>query len=517
MDVVAMRKMAGKRKKQRPAEAARKSAAGTGEPKIKREALSFADLDWVKPLCFLLCMALDGLEMPLGIILVAVMLLSSYKRDRYDFIIMFTLATGAYGILNRNLWHGLKTDDIALFAGFLCLFIMHKPPVLKRLMRILLCYFGALVVIAMFSDEYMRVQMLTMRLYMMPVYVFVPLAAFSGRDFEMKVFMRKLMAYALIIAAFYCIDCYILNGHILVPKTYMGEATSTFFSPLMMPFTNVFPRIYPPGLYIWTLCLVPVARYYKIAWWMWALILLALYATRTFTIITGFVILYVVFIGKWKVLVKGLIGIAVLFGILYAIDANMEKDKQGQSPMRIASSIDQFAMLSDAVDIEDVAEFGSGRIAQVIPKYELLREYDKELVGLGFLHAEHSTSTKFQITNEYYSDVEKADEVATGVEIIPIQIVLTIGYIGLLVHIIFLVMLCRLVAKLEYASMLYSVIAAFSWFGLAGFSGLIYTHGELLMALALAVIILANKRRFKGFGGRRGVDADNDELGGVNS
>lgn len=514
MDVVAMRKMAGKRRKQRNAVNAPSRVAKTAAPAIRRESLSFADLEWVKPLCFLLCMALDGLEMPLGIILVAVMLFSSYKNDRYDFIIMFTLATGAYGILNRNVWHGLKSDDVALFAGFLCLFIMHKPPVLKKLMRILFCYFAALVVIAMFSDESMRVQLLTMRLYMMPIYVFVPLAAFSGREFDMKVFMRKLMAYALIIAAFYCIDCYILNGHILVPKTFMGDATSTFYSPLMMPFTNVFPRIYPPGLYIWTLCLVPVARYYKMAWWMWALILMALFATRTFTIITGFVILYVVFIGKWKVLVKGLIGIAVLFGILYAIDAGMEKDKQGQSPMRIASSIDQFAMLSDAVDIEDMAEFGSGRIAQVIPKYELLKDYNKELVGLGFLHAEHSTSTKFQITNEYYSDVEKADEVATGVEIIPIQIVLTIGYIGLLIHIVFLVMLCRLVGKLDYAPMLYSVIAAFSWFGLSGFSGLIYTHGELLMALALAVIILANKRSLKGFGSRRGFDADNDELGG---
>ena len=55
-----------------------------------------------------------------------------------------------------------------------------------------------------------------------------------------------------------------------------------------------------------------------------------------------------------------------------------------QSRLRIKSSVDQFMDLFNAVDDEDIAEFGSGRMAQALPKLDVVERENRQLIGLGF-------------------------------------------------------------------------------------------------------------------------------------
>ncbi len=71
-------------------------------------------------------------------------------------------------------------------------------------------------------------------------------------------------------------------------------------------------------------------------------------------------------------------------------------------------------------------------MAQAIPKIDLINRYHKQWTGLGFLHPEKTTSNRFIIVNEYYSDLSSNVEVATGVEVVPIQVYLHGGWIGLI-------------------------------------------------------------------------------------
>lgn len=478
------------------ADVGNKDAAG----RYVHKPLNLTRADWMWPLAFMLSMSLTGLQFPLGIVFLAIILVNRFRIDRYDFLIMVTLMMGGYSITGNSSYYVVRSDDVALIASVFGFFVVRKTPIVKKLIAFTVLYFIVLLVFASFSDESMSIQLLTIRQYMMIVTFIVPIMVFSGRDFDMMTFFRHLVPYAIIFCAYYFVDCLILNGHVFMPNTYIGsDNVSTFFSPFMLPFSNTFPRIYPVGLYILSLCMIPVARYYKLSWWMWALIFIALGISRTFTVITGYIILYVIFIGKVKMLLKGL-GFAIAALVLvYVIDASLEKDSNGESQLRIYSSVEQFVALTEATDDEDLALFASGRIAQLLPKYELMRRYDKELVGLGFLHSQKTTSAKYIIENNYYSDIEQSEEVATGVEIIPMQVILTIGYLGLLFHVLYFVMLYVAVRKLKYSIYFLSVMIAFVWFGLSGFSGLIYYHGLIMTGLALGVVILANKRDLKGF------------------
>jgi hypothetical protein len=179
---------------------------------------------------------------------------------------------------------------------------------------------------------------------------------------------------------------------------------------------------------------------------------------------------------------------------LYFVDGTLPTSKENnESTLRIKSSIDQFTALYNATDDEDISEFGSGRFAQVMPKFELMYSMHKEWVGLGFLHAELTKRSKYQITNEYYFDNTRSDEVATGIEIIPLQVIISIGYIGLLIHVLFFAYTYFLVRKLEYSKIYLSVLLIFSWFGLGGFSGLILFPSLALVGLTFAVVLLHNK------------------------
>ncbi len=456
--------------------------------------------DWLTPLVFLLSMALTGLSFYPALIIVVAMMFKAYRNSPYDFVIMCLLFLGNYGLTQENTLP-VKTYDICVITCLVLFFIYLKPPIVKRTITVVAVYGIALLCIAWFSLESMSVQLYTWRNYLAFIFFIIPIVVFSRRQFVMTELWNSLFPYVFIICIFYIIDAFIFSGNILVPCT-AASRQSTFFDPLMSPLSFAPFRKYPPGLFPMVLLLYPVARYYKLHFWQWCVIILALFASQTFSVLSGFVAAYIFFrFGLRKLLLAISVGLVSLVS-LYFIDGFLPEKKNGdiiQSQLRIKSSVDQFFDLMDASDDEDIAEFASGRMAQILPKVELVNEEGRQWTGLGFLHPEKNTVKKYVIDNEYYSDIEFSEEVAALVEVIPVQIYISTGWFGLIVHIIFLVVIYMMIRKLKYAPYLLSVYFCCIWFGLGGFCGLISAHGLFLVALSYSAIILNSRSQLSGF------------------
>ena len=110
-----------------------------------------------------------------------------------------------------------------------------------------------------------------------------------------------------------------------------------------------------------------------------------------------------------------------------------------------------------------------------------------------------TTSTKYIIENELYNNPEVADEVATGVESVPFQIVLDIGILGLIVHILFFVFMWLSIRKLPHSGLFLSTICLFAIIGISGMEGLIRKDSLILVGLAFAAVVLNDKRNIGGF------------------
>lgn len=306
---------------------------------------------------------------------------------------------------------------------------MRKDALMKKTIMLILAYAAALIFIATFSEERMMVQIRTIRGYLFFIYFIVPMMVFAGRQFDMLVFFRRLIPYVIILCCFYIFDGFIANGHFLLPCTHIAfEAVSVFYDPVYYGF-GFFPRIYPPGLFIAVLAMYPFARIYKPAPWQWIVMLLSLGATRTFTVISGLIATYAISMPDVRRTLRYVsVGIGVI-AVLYFIDSAIPyKSENGDSALRVYSSVQQIVNFGDAQDDEDIAELGSGRLGQALPKFELVSEYDKEAVGLGFLHSELTTNPRYIIDNPYYNDIERSEEVATGIEVEPLQVYLSAGY-----------------------------------------------------------------------------------------
>lgn len=451
---------------------------------IENQPLSISRRSWLWAFAFLLSMSMMGLNFPLGYIFVLIIVINRYVKDRYDFIIQITLLCGRYSLIGEEDLP-VKLEDLALMVSILALFIYRKPPMLKKITIAMVLYFVALFLIASTSEEAMVVQIRRMRNYMMIIYLFVPLLAFADRKFEIHELFKKLFAYTLIICAFYALDGFVINGYVLVPNSYLpeGNLPSTYYSIQW----REFPRKYPPGLYIMTLCLIPLIKYYRLNWKQWALVILALAATRTMSVIIGLLFAYGCFQGHFKKMLKYAIVAVVLMVMLYNIDSALG------GFLRVQSTFDQFVSLDVAQDEEDMSEFGSGRFAQIFPKYEVLYDLDREWLGFGFLHPELTKNPKFMIYNELYVDKTNSWEVVTGIEIAPLQTIADIGYIGLAIQLLFYGYLYYIVRRLKYSIWFLSVLVVNFLFGLGGFAGFNQNDGLLLCALTLAATLLANK------------------------
>lgn len=458
--------------------------------KPEKQKLVIPRQDWMVALVFLLSMSMTGLQFPLGYLLLAVILINRFIKDRYDFLIQITLFFGGYALIGEEDFP-VKPEDIALGISVIGMMIYKKSPLLRKIMVAMLLYALALVLIAKTSDEAMSVQVRRMRTYLMIFYVFVPLLVFSGRSFDIRYFFKKLFPYTLVICCFYIIDGYILGGYVLLPNTHIwnSDAISSFNNLICAPLSGYFPRKYPPGLYLMSLCLFPVMKYYRLNWRYWVLILLAFSASRTLTVIGGLLIAYGIFQGHIKKMLKYSLFAVIAVSLVYFVD------KSTGGFLRVQSTIDQFTSLEVAQDDEDLSEFASGRIGQTIPKFEVLYSLDREWLGFGFLHPELTKNPKYWIDNEFYSDISRSEEVVTGVEIAPLQVILDVGYIGLIIHLALFIYIYILIRRLRYSMFYLSTLVVNFIFGLGGFAGLHQPHGELLVALSLAAVFLANKNR----------------------
>ncbi len=473
----------------------------------QREELNIERSEWIWPIAFMLSLTMLGLSFPLGYLLVPLILINRFRNDRYDFIIMLTIFLGKYQLYSDNDTI-IRSTAIVLGISLIGFAIFKKPPLLKKLLVAFVLYALSLITFAYLSEESVYVQIRSgMSNYLSIAYFMIPLLAFSGREFDIMIFFRKLFPIALIFCAYYFIDCAILNGSFFMPEdasqNFSGFVTS-FYDVNLAPFSMNFPRRWPAGLYIMMLCTYPIVHYYKLKRIHWALIFIALIITRTFTFILGLIVVYFFIKGFGKKLKKYIPLVIIMFVALYFIDGFIPYeivDDTGakSSALRIKSSIDQIINIQEMQDDQDLAELGSGRMAQALPKLALLFSMDREWIGMGFLSRELTTSNKYTIENDLYSDIEKSIEVATGVEIVPIQIMLTIGIIGLILHILYYIYTWWVIRDLKHSTYYLSILIGFSVTGIAGFSGLIYVHGLYLAALALAAVIMANKREIGGF------------------
>lgn len=447
--------------------------------------LSWDDYKW--PLAFLLSMSLTGLNFPLGYLGVVVVLINRFVYNRYDFIIAITLLFGGYCLVSDDDFP-FKLSDLSLFVACMGFFIYKKSPELKKVTIALILYAIVLFLIAKTSDEIMSIQIRRLRVYLLIVYFFIPLMVFAGREFDMRYFFRRLMIFALIICGFYAIDGFILNGWVLLPDSYnSAENASSFTNLLCSPLQNTFPRKYPPGLFMLALCLLPIIKYYKLSKGQWIIVLLAFAATRTLSIIGGLLIAYVIFQGYFKIVLKYFLIAVVVVTSMYFIDRSIG------GFLRIQSTIDQFIALDVAQDEEDLADFGSSRMAQIIPKMEHLYYLDREWLGFGFLHRDLTTNPKYWIKNELYVDVAKAEEVATDVEVTAIQTILDIGYVGLILQTLFYVSIYFIIRRYKYSKYYLMTFVVLSIFGIGGFAGVITPQGLFILGLGLSVVFLANK------------------------
>lgn len=449
---------------------------------------------WRTPLLFMLSLSMVGLEIWPAIALSILFLAHSWRNDRYEFMIMLMFVCGGFGLYNVDQLPVCITD-IAMLVSIVLWFIYRKPLILKKTL-VALC----IMIIFMFAISFMSVESFTVQVFMMRKYwyilcIILPFAVFSGKEFDFAVFAQKLLPYMVLMAIFYILDGFVICGHVLVPKeTNIND--STFYDPAFHPLSGNFYRIYPPGLYFYILLFIPILRNYRLHWWQWALFAGAFIACQTFTVIIAFLAVFIVFQGSLRSITKwSLLGIILLAGI-YVVDGMLPTVTRGESTqtqLRIKSSIDQFVDLYNAVDDEDIANFASGRMAQVLPKVEIVNREHRQLIGLGFLHPQKTTLNQYIIENEYYSDIEQAEEVSTGVEISQVQVFIQMGWLGLIVLTVFYLSLYLIIRKLKYS---YIFLSTMIFTFISGFGGFItpYTaEGCMLLAYSFAIPILAER------------------------
>ncbi|MDE6629538.1 MAG: hypothetical protein K2K36_09245 [Muribaculaceae bacterium] len=488
-----------------PAAAAATPSPGGGVT-AGRPYLDLCKRDFTWPLLFCLCLTLTGLRFPLGYIGVFIILLNRFRADRHEFLIMLTLAIGGYGLADMNSSWGPRLSFAVVPAGLLFMSIIRKPLIIKKTIAAYLVFAASMFVFAFLSEEKMSIQLRVLMNYLVFAYFVIPLAVFSGREFDLELFSRKLVPYILIISAFYILDACVFCGMFLLPTAFSGthEATSFFWDLYWRPFSFNIVRKWPIGMLLVSLIIYPSLKFYRLRWWMWALIAVALGFTRTFTVVAGLLIGYFLFQGNRKQIVRGMLILAALFPLLYFVDglipARQTRDMVApQSALRVKSSVDQIFALSTAADEDDLAEFASGRIGQVIPRFELMYEKDRELIGLGFLDPGRTTNPKFIIYDEFLDNKYDRWRVATRIEISPLQVMITVGYLGFIILTGFYALTCWFIRKLEYRNYYYSVMFLYGWYGLSDFGS--YIHADCLMAISLifSVVILANRHRIKGF------------------
>lgn len=449
--------------------------------------VNFSYKEFGYPLLFMLSLTLLGLECPLGYFFIMAMLFYSFKNNRYDFLIQCTMLFGIYGYYGEEAFP-LKLPDLALCISTISLIFYRKNKMIWKILGLTTLYFLFLFFIAKLSDESFSIQIRRLRQYMHIIYFIFPIVVFSQQKFEFEKLFKHLFTYVFIIFIFIILDSLFFSQHILLPRTTWGDLTYTTIQ--INPFSH-FLRIYPAPIFISVLLLYPIIYFYRLPKHFWLIISIGLICTKTISVIGGFIITYFIFSGKLKQKIKLFIVILVGLVIGSAID------NQLGGALRINQLFKQFAIFNQGNEVlenlEDLADFGSGRGAQIIPKLELLTSLDKQMFGFGFLHDKLTTNEEFIINNQYYVDQSKAEEVAALVEVSQIQTILDTGFVGVIVQHMFYLLIYLIIRKCKYSLYYGITLICISIFGIGGFMGLNTYYGLLLLGIVLGGILLINK------------------------
>lgn len=431
-------------------------------------------------------------------------MMKAWRTNRYDFVLQCAIVGGYFGFFTKKETFGLETSDIAIGVSFVLWFIYRKAPILRRTLFFILVYFAGMLIIASFSLETITRQLFMMRRYWGIAFIIVPFVVFARREFKFHDFCSRVLIYSLFISGCYAIDGFVLKGNVLVPQTYIGNwTTSTFYSLVWNPMSMTLFRKYPLGMLFISLLIYPLSRYYRLRWWQYLIIFVGLMATMTFTVIIAYLSAYILFQGKplrvLKIAVGGLIALFLLYVIDGFLPTDVNDDGIPTSTLRIHGSIQQFIDLTEAVDDEDLAKFASGRLAQILPRATLIEKEGRQLTGLGFLHPEKSKFNRYVIENEYYSDVTESEEFAVEVEVMPVQIYIHMGWLGLIWVTLFYTILYFIVRKLKYHGYFGSLLYISTFIGFGGWMGPFQFVSLGLTCISFAVPILVARKELPGF------------------
>lgn len=449
---------------------------------------------WGIPVLFMVSMSLVGLSFYPAWLIVLGLLINKFKTDRYEALIMLLILLGGYGLREQP----TTIACVAMYAVAVpMIFLLRKNAITKKILTIWLIYAAGCLVFASLSYESLKGQFLTLMWYLSFVFFFIPLGMFAGRDFKFDDFFNRLYPYVMIYMVYYWIDGLIFCGPVMMPHGQPFVGIHTFYSLYIIPFGGFAARVYPPGLYLALMLIYPLTRTYKLRFAEWVLLLGAMAICRTFALMTavvlGFIICQKGFGRTSRYIVLGTGLLAAVYGIDVAISDPTSIVTPEGSKLRIASTITQFVVLDSAQDAEDLAEFGTGRMAQIIPKVERLYEMGLEWRGFGFLHTSKTENPMFMIENTLYTDIEQSSESVAAVEVVPVQVFLNMGYLGLVWHLLYLIALIVAIHPLPDSKYAWTLMVIFIWLGISGFAGMVYPQGQMLVATAFAMVIL-NKR-----------------------
>ncbi len=452
--------------------------------------------EWIWNIIFLLSLSLTGLQMPLGNLLVVLLLVRAFKVNREAFVFMLMLTLGGYAYTKPNIHWGVNHMFFMVPFAVIAMCVLKKTlPVKKTIIA-----YGAFAIITVgmclvYGAESFYVQLRPMLFYLSFCFFAIALVSFSGEAFDIHRFWTTVFSFMMIACSFYILDAYFFRGWVLVPCSWIDyEGTVSTWNNLYAggPFGWI-PRKYPPGLYPLALLLYPLAKYYKLRWWQWGLIALAMIVSRTSTVLFALVFGYILAQGTFKrYLIYGTLAVVGFF-VLYTIDDSMGYSAETeQSTLRISSTINQFFDLADVEDDEDLAEAGTGRMAQVIPSVEYIFSVGRQWVGFGFVDPETKIPS-LVVENELVANPDFKYQAVTNVEVTQVKQFLTFGFVGLVIWFVFIFGICFILRGMRFSSYYTNVAIVLMIFGVGGFDSWYNYPGIIMGAMAYSAVLLSNK------------------------
>ena len=145
-----------------------------------------------------------------------------------------------------------------------------------------------------------------------------------------------------------------------------------------------------------------------------------------------------------------------------------------------------------------VARHRFAALGPILAKVELMQRMHKTDIGLGFLHPEKTKINDFIIFNEYYSDESAAEEVAAAVEVTQVQTFIHIGWIGLILQLLFFIALYINIRKYRFRAYYVCILVMMGWFGIGGFGGWISYASLFIISVSYAISILGGREEDDG-------------------